>query len=81
MDPNKKYLVVSDAAGAAGTELRQKASDSAPSQMHLTPGMLLSVIEPYAKAKGKLDKVGQWIYVRGPNKKLGYVLSQFVKLP
>jgi hypothetical protein len=49
--------------------------------MHLTPGMLLIVIEPYAKAKGKLDKVGEWIYVRGPNKKLGYVLSQFVKLP
>ncbi|MFT3890276.1 MAG: N-acetylmuramidase domain-containing protein [Anaerolineales bacterium] len=81
MDPTKKYLVVSEAAGAAGIELRQKASDSAPSQMHLTPGMLLIVIEPYAKAKGKLDKIGQWIYVRGPNKKLGYVLSQFVKLP
>jgi SH3 domain-containing protein/peptidase C39-like protein len=77
MDPNKKYLVVSDIA----TELRQKASNSAPSQMHLTPGMLLIVIEPYAKAKGKLGQQNQWIYVRGSNKKLGYVLSQFVKLP
>ena len=81
MDPNKKYLVVSDAVGPGGMELRKTASNTAESQMHLTPGMLLIVIEPYAKATGKLDKVGQWIYVRGPNKKLGYVLSQFVRLP
>jgi hypothetical protein len=81
MDPKKKYLVVSEAAGAGGTELQKLASHNAVSQMHLTPGMLLIVIEPYAKAKGKLGKQDQWIYVRGPNKKLGYVLSQFVKLP
>jgi hypothetical protein len=81
MDPKKKYLVVSEAAGAGGTELRKLASNSAVSQMHLTPGMLLIVVEPYAKAKGKLGKQNEWIYVRGPNKKLGYVLSQFVKLP
>jgi hypothetical protein len=83
MDPTKNYLVVSDAVGTAGTELRQKASESSPSQMHLTSGMLLIVIEPYSKAKSKLGKIGQWIYVRGPGttKKLGYVLSQFVRLP
>ena len=81
MDPNKKYLAVSDVAGAGGTALRKTASNSAVSQMTLTPGMLLIVIEPYAKAKGKLGQQNQWIYVRGPNKKLGYVLSQFVKLP
>jgi hypothetical protein len=83
MDPSKKYLVVSDAAGPAGTELRQKASNSSPSQMHLTPGMLLIVIEPYTKAKSKLGKQNEWIYVRGPGttKRLGYVLSQFVRLP
>ena len=76
MDPKKKYLMVS-----ADTVLRKTASKSAASQMALTSGMLLIVIEPYAKAKGKLGKQNQWIYVRGPNKKLGYVLSQFVKLP
>ena len=76
MDPKKKYLMVT-----ADTVLRKTASKSAASQMALTSGMLLIVIEPYAKAKGKLGKQDQWIYVRGPNKKLGYVLSQFVKLP
>ena len=76
MDPTKKYLVVS-----ADTVLRKTASKTAVSQMKLTSGMLLIVIEPYAKAKGKLGKQNQWIYVRGPNKKLGYVLSQFVQLP
>ena len=81
MDPNKKYLVVSDAAGPGGTAMRKTASNSAPVQMTLTPGMLLIVIEPYAKARGKLGQQNQWIYVRGPNKKPGYVLSQFVKLP
>ncbi len=81
MDPRKNYLMVSEAAGAGGTELRKTASNGAESQMHLTPGMLLIVIEPYAKARGKLGQQNQWIYVRGPNRKLGYVLSQFVKLP
>lgn len=81
MDPKKKYLVVSDAAGASGTILRKTASNSGVAQMTLMPGMLLIVIEPYAKAKGKLGKQNQWIYVRGPNKKPGYVLSQFVQLP
>lgn len=76
MDPNKKYLVVS-----ADTVLRKVASRNGASQMALTSGMLLIVIEPYAKAKGKLGKQDQWIYVRGPNKKAGYVLSQCVKLP
>jgi hypothetical protein len=81
MDPKKKYLMVSDVVGEGGMELRKTASISAVSQMHLTSGMLLIVIEPYKKALGKLGQQGQWIYVRGPNKKLGYVLSQFVKLP
>lgn len=81
MDPKKKYLVVSDEAGVGGTVLRKTASKTGIAQMTLLPGMLLIVIEPYAKAKGKLGKQNQWIYVRGPNKKLGYVLSQFVKLP
>jgi hypothetical protein len=81
MDPKKKYLMVSDAAGPNGTILRKTASNSGVAQMTLLPGMLLIVIEPYTKAKGKLGKQNQFIYVRGPNKKLGYVLSQFVKLP
>ena len=68
--------MVSDAAA-----LRKTASNSAVVQMNLLPGMLLIVIEPYTKAKGKLGKQNQWIYVRGPNRKLGYVLSQFVQLP
>jgi len=76
MDPNKNYLAISDA-----TILRKTASNSGEAQMNLTPGMLLIVIEPYAKAKGKLGQQNQWIYVRGPNKKPGYVLSQFVRLP
>ena len=81
LDPTKKYLVVSAAAGAGGTSLRKTASNKGITLMILTPGMFLIVIEPYAKATSKLSKQDQWIYVRGPNKKPGYVLSQFVKLP
>jgi hypothetical protein len=81
LDPTKKYLMVSDVAGTSGTSLRKTASNSGEVLMTLTPGMLLIVIEPYAKAKAKLGQQNQWIYVRGPNKKPGYVLSQFVKLP
>ena len=80
LDPNKKYLVVTDAAGS-GTALRKLASNSAPVQMVLLPGMYVSVIEPYAKARGKIGQQNQWIYVTGPNRKSGYVLSQFVRLP
>jgi hypothetical protein len=81
LNPKKKYLMVSGVAGPNGVTLYKTASKSAASQMTLLPGMFLIVIEPYAKAKGKLGKQNQFIYVRGPNKKLGYVLSQYVQLP
>ena len=46
--------------------------------MVLKAGTKLVVTEPVAKAKAKLGKVNQWIYVREPNGKRGYVGAEFV---
>jgi len=40
----------------------------------------LVVLEPADKAKAKIGKANQWIYVREPNGKRGYVSAQYVQL-
>jgi hypothetical protein len=40
----------------------------------------LVVVEPIDKARAKIGKTNQWIYVREPNGKRGYVSAQYVTL-
>jgi len=40
----------------------------------------LVVVEPIDKAKAKVGKANQWINVREPNGKRGYVSAQYVTL-
>ena len=48
--------------------------------MTLKAGTKLVVLEHVEKAKAKIGKANQWIYVREPNGKSGYVAAQYVQL-
>jgi hypothetical protein len=48
--------------------------------MVLAAGTLLTVLEPAAKAKAKVGQANQWIQVREPGGKKGFVGAAYVKL-
>ena len=73
-------LIVSDAVGTSGLRLRKTPSMGGTSIMVLKAGTQLTVVEPVNKAKQKLGKPNQWIYVREPNGNRGYVGAEYVKL-
>ena len=49
--------------------------------MVLKAGTRLTVIESAQKAKAKIGKTNQWLYVRGHNNQRGYVGAEYVTLP
>jgi hypothetical protein len=77
---DKLVVVVSSSVGPSGLRLRKTASKSGALIMVLKAGSRLTVIEPAGKAKTKIGKANQWIYVREPNGKRGYVGAEFVTL-
>lgn len=76
---DKLEVVVSNSVGSSGLRLRKTASKSGALIMVLKAGTRLTVIEPAAKARAKIGKANQWIYVREPNGKRGYVGAEFIK--
>jgi hypothetical protein len=78
---DKLVVVVSSSVGSSGLRLRKTASKSGALLMVLKAGTSLRVIEPAGKAKAKIGQANQWIYVREPNGKRGYVGAEFVVLP
>jgi len=48
--------------------------------MTLKANTKLVVVEPVDKARAKVGKANQWIYVREPNGKQGYVAAQYVQV-
>lgn len=77
---DKLVVVVSRSVGSSGLRLRKTASKSGALIMVLKAGTRLTVIEPTKKARAKIGRVNQWIYVRGPNGKRGYVGAEYVEL-
>jgi hypothetical protein len=80
-DKDKLAVVVSSAVGTSGLRLRKTASKGGSLVAILKAGTRLTVIEPAQKAKAKIGKVNQWLYVRGPNNQRGYVGAEYVTLP
>jgi Bacterial SH3 domain/Peptidase_C39 like family len=80
-DKDKLVVVVSSAVGTSGLRLRKTASKGGSLVAILKAGTRLVVIEPAQKAKTKIGKVNQWLYVRGPNNQRGYVGAEYVTLP
>jgi hypothetical protein len=80
-DKDKLIVVVSSAVGTSGLRLRKTASKGGSLVAILKAGTRLTVLEPAQKAKAKIGKVNQWLYVRGPNNQRGYVGAEYVTLP
>lgn len=76
---DKLVVIVSSSVGPSGLRLRKTASKSGALIMVLKAGTRLTVIEAAAKAQAKIGKANQWIYVREPNGKRGYVSAEFIK--
>lgn len=73
-------VVVSSAVGASGLRFRKTASKGGALIAVLKAGTRLTVLEPAKKAKSKIGKANQWLYVRGPKNQKGYVGAEYVKL-
>jgi hypothetical protein len=79
-DSGKLTLIVSDAVGTAGLRLRASPSAGGALIMVLAAGTRLAILDPAGKAKAKLGLPNQWIQVREPGGKKGYVGAAYVKL-
>ena len=79
-EPQKLKLKVSSSVGASGLRMRKYPSLGGALVMTLKANTRLVVLEPADKAKAKVGKANQWIYVREPNGKRGYVSAQYVQL-
>ena len=78
---DKLIVVISSAVGTSGLRLRKTPSKGGALIMVLKAGTRLTVIESAQKAKAKIGKINQWLYVRGPNNQRGYVGAEYVTLP
>jgi SH3 domain-containing protein/peptidase C39-like protein len=78
---DKLVVVVSSAVGTSGLRLRKTASKGGALVGILKAGTRLTVLDPVQKAKAKIGKANQWLYVRGPNNQRGYVGAEYVTLP
>jgi len=78
---DKLVVVVSSAVGTSGLRLRKTASKGGALIAVLKAGTRLTVMEPVKKAKAKIGKANQWLYVRGPGNQRGYVGAEYVTLP
>jgi hypothetical protein len=78
---DKLTVVVSNAVGTSGLRLRKTASKGGALIMVLKAGTRLTVLEPAQKAKAKIGKPNQWLYIRGPSNQRGYVGAEYVSLP
>jgi len=74
-------VVVSSAVGTSGLRLRKSPSKGGALISILKAGTRLTVLDPAKKAKARIGKANQWLHVRAPENKRGYVSAEFVSLP
>ena len=79
-DKDKLMVVVSSAVGTSGLRFRKTASKGGALVTILSAGARLTVLEQAKKAKAKIGKPNQWLYVRGPDNQRGYVGAEYVVL-
>jgi pyruvate/2-oxoglutarate dehydrogenase complex dihydrolipoamide acyltransferase (E2) component len=80
VNKDKLIVVVTQAVGANGLRLRKSPSMGGALVKMLKAGTRLTIVEPAKKAKEKVGRTHQWIYVREPDGKRGYVAAEYVKL-
>ncbi len=74
------FVYVSNVVGTGGLRMRKTPSKGGALITILKAGTRLRVVESPAKAKAKIGKVNQWLYVREPSGKRGYVSAEFVQV-
>jgi len=79
-EPEKLKLKVSSSVGTSGLRLRKYPSLGGALVMTLKANTRLTVLEPVDRARAKVGKANQWIYVSEPHGKRGYVAAQYVQL-
>ena len=79
-EPENFFLKVSSSVGASGLRMRKYPSLGGALVITLKAGTKLTVLEPVDKAKAKVGKANQWLHVREPNGKRGYVAAQYVQM-
>ena len=79
-EEDKLIVIVSRAVGTSGLRLRKTASKGGALITVLNAGTPLTALEPAQKAKAKIGKINQWLYVRAPNNQRGYVGAEYVAL-
>jgi hypothetical protein len=77
---DKLVVIVSSAVGSSGLRLRKSASKGGALIAILKAGTRLTVLEPTQRARNKIGKPNQWLYVRSPEKQRGYVGAEYVTL-
>lgn len=71
-------VLVSTSVGSSGLRLRSEPSTKAATLQILPMRTMLQVIETPATARAKIGKLNQWLNVRAPNGKDGYVAAWYV---
>jgi hypothetical protein len=79
-ESQKLEVLVSKTVGVGGLRLRKFPSLGGALVAIEKTGARLTVLEKPDKAKVKVGKVGQWLNVRDPNGRRGYVMAQYVQL-
>ena len=78
---DKLTVLVSSAVGTSGLRLRKTPSKGGALVTVLKAGTRLTVLDPTKKAKARIGQANQWLHVRAPDNKRGYVSAEFVSLP
>lgn len=78
--PTPLMLKVSSAVGASGLNLHEGPSSDSPVMLTLKAGTKVRTIGSVKKASAQLGVAGQWMYVRAPRDKRGYVPAEYVTL-
>lgn len=79
-EEEKLKLKVSSAVGKSGLRLRKYPSLGGALVMTLKAGTRLTALDPADKVRARIGKASQWVYVREPGGKSGYVSAQYVQL-
>lgn len=78
--PSDFKAYVMQSVGSSGLRLRAAPSITAAILGSLPGGTELTVLEPEAEAKAKIGQMNQWLNVREPGGKVGYVAAWYVEL-
>ncbi|HEX6033220.1 MAG TPA: SH3 domain-containing protein [Anaerolineales bacterium] len=72
---------MASAVGTSGLRLRKTPSKGGALITILKAGTRLTMLDPAKRAKPRIGQPNQWLHVRTPDNKRGYVSGEFVPFP